>query len=267
MRIGSRSKSEALKEHNLRKIMFEKQKTGKQQQRSLQDIYRRLDDLSDKIQEAIATLNRIDLSLVQINTIAKPEHVKSMIDGKKIYAPDKEGDLVQIWLNYQKSSPAKPTSRGKKSITTAIKPEEEEEEDEFDDEVITKLQEDRRVGDDEESAVVFQLKDSALFNFSHFSIPDEIMNCDNVWELPHPQKKLLYRYWLSMYLQREKERTSLPDLCAQYEQICKERKEIEEELQTEVLCAAKIIGCTTTVCSHCMSFTDSPSRVWLNFSS
>jgi hypothetical protein len=72
IRIGSRSRSEALKDKNLRKIMYESGKTGKQQQRAFQDINARLDELQVQIQVCIENLNKLsELSFFQISSIAR----------------------------------------------------------------------------------------------------------------------------------------------------------------------------------------------------
>jgi hypothetical protein len=72
VRIGGQSKSDALKERNLRKLMFESGKTGKQYNRRMKDIRIQLESLEEKIRQCVADLNKQELTLDQIKTVARP---------------------------------------------------------------------------------------------------------------------------------------------------------------------------------------------------
>lgn len=58
VRIGGRSKSDILKEKNIRKLMYESGHTGKQHHRSRNDINAQLDQLTDQIETCISDLNK-----------------------------------------------------------------------------------------------------------------------------------------------------------------------------------------------------------------
>lgn len=47
---------------------------------------------------------------------------------------------------------------------------------------------------------------------------------------------------MSEWLRKQQERTSLSELCAKYDDLCNQRKLLEEELQIEVLANARVIG-------------------------
>lgn len=208
VRIGSRSKSDALKEKNIRKVMYELGRTGKQHHRTRQDIMVQQDQLEGMILTSINTLNNRELSLVQLNTVARAQQIKHLIEGRKKYAPDQEGDVIKVWLNPPVKSKPATKKNGKPKAThpdRAAKPkkqtrqelQEEEEEDEYDEEIITRMQLDRMVGDDEfqdYSKGVAQIKDSTIFTKS-FEISQDILNCDEVWRLSVPDRHLLYKYW------------------------------------------------------------------------
>lgn len=71
VRIGGRSKSDALKEKNIRKLIYEAGKTGKQHHRSRFDINQQLDQLHDQIQQCIYELNKQqDLTFAQVRKVA-----------------------------------------------------------------------------------------------------------------------------------------------------------------------------------------------------
>jgi hypothetical protein len=93
-------------------------------------------------------------------------------------------------------------------------------------------------------------KENLIFDVEHFSIPDEILNHTNVWELDKRSKQALYKFWLSLYLKKQQDRNPLPQLCQQYDEICNERKMLEEELQVEVLSRTKLIGKVLCLCSN-----------------
>jgi hypothetical protein len=47
---------------------------------------------------------------------------------------------------------------------------------------------------------------------------------------------------MAEWLRKQQERTSLSELCAKYDDLCNQRKLLEEELQIEVLANARVIG-------------------------
>lgn len=84
VRIGSRSKSEALKEKNLRSLMFETGRIGKQHQKARYEINFQLEQLQSQIDLCIKDLNQKTLTLEQLKQVITPEQYSSLTSGRKI---------------------------------------------------------------------------------------------------------------------------------------------------------------------------------------
>eukprot|EP01114_Cavostelium_apophysatum_P012330 TRINITY_DN2745_c0_g1_i2.p1 TRINITY_DN2745_c0_g1~~TRINITY_DN2745_c0_g1_i2.p1 ORF type:complete len:1671 (+),score=513.90 TRINITY_DN2745_c0_g1_i2:432-5444(+) len=284
VRIGGRSKSEHLKERNIRKLMYEAGKTGKQHRRSRYDINQQLDQLSDEIQSCVAELNRRTIGVSEIKKVATGDQMASLFSRSKnlLVKKSEEEDMLKFWLaemkgplntysDKNKNSKAPQINNGRganvpakaapQKQTSAVKPQRSRSAEDFagelddeDEEIIAEMQSERMAGEDEFEAQhhgkVMQLSETVVISKEAVqNIPEEVKNCTDVWKLGTAQRHLLYRFWVSRHRQNQTEGDQgglLFELCQRYEDLCRERQVLEEELQIEVLAKAAVIGVTTT---------------------
>lgn len=243
VRIGSRSKSEPLREKNLRKLMYESRKGGMQHHRTRFDINQHLEVIKDQIETSISDLNKRELDLDQVKKVATAEQISSLLKGRKKSKIETE-DILKFWLK-------QPTFKKEKTnflLRNSVNYSEDEEEQELDDEVITQMQLDRMVGEEEavDSQKFIKLREGIVFSGKKLQISEKIALCQDVWSLDHSDRQRLYTYWLAKFLEQEKTENILPQLCQKYEELCEEKRILEEELQIDVLNRARVIGLTTT---------------------
>jgi hypothetical protein len=111
-------------------------------------------------------------------------------------------------------------------------------EEEGDDEEIRQIEEERTLleampganGDDRRERQVEEVNFADLATSDEQQLPSrEVLEMLNLWSLSHEDRSRLHFYWLRQYKTELKEK--MLGLCARYEVLCQERKEIEAALQ------------------------------------
>eukprot|EP01116_Phalansterium_solitarium_P021910 TRINITY_DN7033_c0_g1_i2.p1 TRINITY_DN7033_c0_g1~~TRINITY_DN7033_c0_g1_i2.p1 ORF type:complete len:1253 (+),score=300.21 TRINITY_DN7033_c0_g1_i2:224-3982(+) len=266
VRIGGRSKSEALQERNIRKLMFDaskQAKSGSQHHRSRVEAHQHMEQIEEAIKACVAELNTKELTVEQLQRVARPEHLKSLLNSKAARKGTAQ-DAITFWLAQSKvkappkSQRAIDESNANYRDDTKKKPgqppsgqldEDDEDLDNEDADVVAQLQDDRKVGEElgpTTDTNVMELKAGAFVNTDGSKLPEAIVRTNDVWQLSTPERHMLYKYWLTQYFKNFSDDSELSDLCERYEELCRARKHIEEELQIEVLQSVKVIGMTTT---------------------
>lgn len=268
VRIGGRSKSEKLKERNLNALLGETDQAVAfaQHKRERKKLVERLRELEGEIAACVGQLKKLVLAQEDVLALAFSE-----AQARSLYANhtlEQVGNVVANWLglpsgsNVSKlsevlSSP-KPKIEAKsipqnsqnkyipprKNNSNKLKSEplsalEEEE-------LILYTQMERKIDDDENQPKkeTFQL-DDVIISFDDIDVLlDSTIEAYDVWELPHPERVKLYKFWLKRF--RENQHRDLAGLCKLYDNGCKARIDIENEMKISVLSEAKVIGMTTT---------------------
>lgn len=248
VRIGSRSKSESLKERNIRVLTMQRGLTGKDQNRARKQINNNIKELQEQLDLVVEDLQKASLARADIETVAGQEQSDSLLAEA---APDAPIDAVlESWLGMATkdiiASQIRQQQRrvdasgysGRKKGSDPI-------DDDLDgDEALQEIMQDRMVGDDDDGAASTPVYELNL-NLETLSLPDHIKRCRSVWELSRPDRARLYLHWLSVY-RKEHAMHQLSELCEQFERLVKEKRTMETELQLQVLSDANVIGMTTT---------------------
>eukprot|EP00029_Vermamoeba_vermiformis_P008219 TRINITY_DN3782_c0_g1_i1.p1 TRINITY_DN3782_c0_g1~~TRINITY_DN3782_c0_g1_i1.p1 ORF type:complete len:1656 (-),score=450.40 TRINITY_DN3782_c0_g1_i1:84-5051(-) len=273
VRIGSRSRSEALKDKNIRKLMYQSQNTSKEHQKARKLLIQKLRASQEQAAQCFEDLNKKELTKEEILNLYKPNEVMTweqqmddQIKGSEelvvsLYnnQPDSNLFVLESWLGcklnealFAKAGANTATNGSSNYVVRKFATSEDEENtvgegvDELDDEMIEKMQMERMVGeedDEKDNSRVLELDTSSF----ELEMPSEsTFEATDAWSIRDRKERIkLYKYWVHRYRKYEVE-AYLEEICADYEKLCSEKKVLDEELQVQVLNEAAVIGMTTT---------------------
>jgi cold shock CspA family protein len=245
VRIGSRSKSEGLKERNIRVLTQQRGLTGKEQNRARKQINQNLKEVQEQLDMVVEDLHKTTMARADIETVADDVQADSLFARSAV---DTSMDIVlESWMGMSTKDVVAgylkqrlPSTTHLQRKTGAVDPIDDDLED---DEALQEIVQDRMVGDDDEHSNLPAYEIEVSLEVG--TLPDSISRCKNVWDLSRPERWRLYLHWLSVY-RKEHAQHQLAELCEQFERLVKEKRTMESELQLQVLSDANVIGMTTT---------------------
>ena len=285
VRIGSRSKSELLKERNLKSLLMEMNMHTNEHTKTRKQMLSSMKDLQETIEERYLDLAKTSLSSSDLFAAISDEDndedddaLISSLFGKSLGLDStSEAVIIENWLGcspsellkaFQSSSTSTPAQRHQAeqfeaefpSLATAaslgapVTPSTHSIEDEIIDEIDEEKEdemEERR--EDLYDVPGFSLKMMRLSPETSIkgvaddenTLPLHILECSNVWKLPKTDRHRLYLYWLSRF----RNRVVTPDLvemCEKYEHLCLQKQVVDQDAQIQLLMSSAVIGLTTT---------------------
>eukprot|EP00929_Paragymnodinium_shiwhaense_P039270 TRINITY_DN20652_c0_g1_i2.p1 TRINITY_DN20652_c0_g1~~TRINITY_DN20652_c0_g1_i2.p1 ORF type:complete len:1666 (-),score=480.01 TRINITY_DN20652_c0_g1_i2:338-5335(-) len=282
-RIGSRSKSETLKDRNLKELVSQVsvEKEYLQAKRALTD---RRDVLRTKLAQVLETIDRRVVIWADLVEMMTDRQLEDFVQGYKDYldgggpkdADDMDEEMfekmMKTWLDTSraeekvvqpmvpkiKEASAKdgPLGRGRNDEGKKNADDSSQSEDEAEN-----MAQDRQVGmepDNEEAKrkpvdFIVELKNSWLPYWEDYTekLTPEMRSLDwrneDLWTLPVTKRREVYRQWLLEV--HHDAREVLPELARQLERNAESRAVLERDRKLAVLSTMQIVGMTTTAVS------------------
>jgi len=284
VRIGSRSKSELLKDRNMKSLLMETNTATAEHIRARRQLLTTMKEVQEMIELKFLDLCKTTLSSQDLCQVCGDEEQIMSLFGQS-YGLEGEEMALHNWLGIspselikqsraapafsqryqtalfdaefpvlQRSASSSTTGSGSSnpSRLTPLSPSSSAfsqdwfEEDEIEDEFLEQAEEiDRMVGD----SVLLKmttLKSEGLLSSENFDpIEDALLLSPNVWKLSKQERQRLYLHWLRVFRNRIVN-PELVELCDRYEHLCSQKNVLDQDAQVQLLMSSAVIGLTTT---------------------
>jgi hypothetical protein len=285
VRIGSRSKSDLLKDRNLKSLLIENNTATVEHIRARRQLLSTMKEVQEMIENRFMDLCKTGLSSTELAQVFEDEEQIASLFGRDL---GQEGEELALhtWLGLSTSELVKQSSKkpvmsqrhqsalfdaefpalvrsgsGSSSASSSASSQKSApmspstssgsasgdwfDEEENEDDFLEQAEEIDRMVGDSVLLKMTQLKSEGLLTSDGSDPIDQALLTTNVWKLSKPDRQRLYIHWLREYRKRIVN-PDLVDLCDRYEHLCSQKNVLDQDAQVQLLMSSAVIGLTTT---------------------